>query len=180
MALTLAQGAQLLADPGYASRVRASMIRTALTVSAEAQGALTSNAWSKRRQFANKVLLSPNAYADQFLAAFAADSGLSLTWFQPVFITSSTNANPTVVTTSSVHGLAVGDPVEIVGHAGNVGANGVWAVTVVGSTTTFTIPTPATGVGTTTGTAMKQESDVTVNFTINNIFSQMVGLLPGE
>jgi hypothetical protein len=178
MALTLAQGAQMNADGGYRSRVQSSMLRTAYTVRNEAQGALSANAWVKRRAFAVKVLNSPATYLDAFLASLAADGGLSLTWYQPVSITSSTNANPTVVTTTAVHGLAVGDVVEIAGHAGNTNANGVWAVTVVGSTTTFTIAQAASGVGTATGTAMKQETDVTVNFTINNIFSAMVDLNP--
>jgi hypothetical protein len=178
MALTLAQGAQMAADPGYLGRVRASMLRTAYTVRNETQGSLSTNAWVKRRAFAVKVLNSPDAYASAFLASLAADGGLSLTWYPPVSITSSTNANPSVITTSAVHGLVVGDVVEIQGHLVNTNINGVWTLATVGSTTTFTVPFAANGVGGATGTTMKQETDVTVNFTINNIFSAMVDLNP--
>lgn len=178
MALTLAQGAQLYADPGYLGRVKSSMLRTAYTVRNEVQGTQSVNAWVKRRAFAVRVLGSPDSYVSSFLASLAADGGLSLTWYQPVNIASSTNANPSVVTTAVAHGLVVGDVVEIAGHLVNTTVNGVWTLATVGSTTTFTVPGPAAGVGAATGTAMKQETDITVNFTINNIFSAMVDLNP--
>lgn len=178
MALTLAQGAQMVADAGYLGRVKASMLRTAYAVRNEVQGSLSTNAWVKRHAFAVKVLNSPESYTSAFLSSLAADGGLSLTWYQPVSIASSTNANPSVVTTSVAHGLVVGDVVEIAGHLVNTTVNGVWTLVTVGSTTTFTVPGPAAGVGAATGTAMKQETDVTVNFTINNVFSAMVDLNP--
>jgi hypothetical protein len=54
-------------------------------------------------------------------------------------ITAATNASPIVVTTTSAHGLAVGDYVQVSGITVNTGANGNFQVTVVGSATTFTL-----------------------------------------
>jgi hypothetical protein len=52
----------------------------------------------------------------------------------PKAITSSTDANPVVITKAS-HGLTTGDVIFIYGHATNVAINGVWKVTVVNSST---------------------------------------------
>lgn len=51
-----------------------------------------------------------------------------------VNIASSTNATPIEVTTSASHGLLDGDRIEIVGHATNTAANGVWYVLVISAT----------------------------------------------
>jgi len=66
-------------------------------------------------------------------------------------ISSSTNANPIVVTTAAAHNLTTGDTVDIVGHQVNTNANGVNAVTVL-SGNTFSIPVAGNGVGGATGT----------------------------
>lgn len=77
-----------------------------------------------------------------------------------VNIASSTNAAPTVITTSAAHGLHTGQIAIIYGHLVNTNANGIYAVTVV-SSTTFKISTLSTfpgtfvagnGVGVATGT----------------------------
>jgi hypothetical protein len=177
MALTLDQCAKVVADTGYAARVRAAMLRCAFAVFGEAQGAMTPTVWGKRRQLSTAVLRSPDAYLAMFLGEFAADGGLSLTWYQPVNIASSTNANPSVVTTATAHGLVVGDVVEITGHLVNTNLNSMWTVATVADTTHFTVPYPANGLGAATGTAMKMESDVTVNFTVGQGFSPLAGLL---
>ena len=64
-------------------------------------------------------------------------------------ITSSSTANPSLVTTPAVHGLTTGDTVTISGVTGNDAINGTFEVTVV-STTTFTLDgqTGAAGAGT--------------------------------
>lgn len=68
-------------------------------------------------------------------------------------ITAITNATTSVVTTSAAHGLAVGDVVTIAGVT-PAGYNGKWAVTAVGSTTTFSIYVgTALGAGSAFGTA---------------------------
>lgn len=178
MALTLGQGAQMVADVGYSVRIRSGMVRYAGTVMAEALNANSQNSGTtgaKRKQLATRILQSPDTLLPAFLAVVASDPGGSLSWFQPVLIASSTNANPSVVTTASVHGLAVGDVVEITGHAVNTAINGVWTIATVGSTTTFTVPMPANGVGAGTGQIMKMETDVNINFTIQNQFSAVAG-----
>jgi hypothetical protein len=180
MALTLGQGAQMVADLGYQSRIRSGMVRYARTVAAEAIGSMSGAEFVKRKELARRVLQSPDSWLTAFLAAVASDSAGSLTWYAPTLIASSTNANPSVITTASVHGLAVNDVVEIVGHAGNTNINGVWTVSAVGSTTAFTVPYPANAVGTATGFVMKQETDVTVNFTIQNAWSNIAGTYAGE
>jgi hypothetical protein len=54
-------------------------------------------------------------------------------------LTGATNATPIVVTTTSAHGLAVGDSVQVSGVTTNTGANGLFTVSNVGSPTTFTL-----------------------------------------
>lgn len=69
-------------------------------------------------------------------------------------ITSSSVANPTVITTSAAHFFATGDAVRISGHAGSTPSlNAEWVVTVTGATT-FTIPANVT-VGGTGGSAKR-------------------------
>lgn len=178
MALTLAQGAQLVNDTSFTSRVRAAMIRAALAVSSETQGTLTTPAWSKRRQLATRILTSPDAALGSFVAAVAADPNGALVWAAPINITSSTNANPSVITTPT-HGYTTGDVVEILNHATNTNINGTWTITVV-SATTFSVPQPANGAGTATGTVQKMEPDSNLSFTVNAVFSAVAGLMPGE
>ena len=72
----------------------------------------------------------------------------------PVTITSSSVANPTVITTAAAHGLVTGDQVAIAGHTGSTPAiSGNFTVTVI-SATTFTIPVNVTVAGS-GGTATK-------------------------
>jgi hypothetical protein len=180
MALTLSQGAQMRADPGYRDRVYSAMTRYAVTVMAEAIGTQTSTVFAKRKALAARILTSPTAWIDPFLAMISSDPGASLTWYSPVSIASSTNANPSVVTTAAVHGLSVGDVVEIQNHLVNTNINGVWTIATVGSTTTFTVPYAANGAGGATGLVMKMETDVTLNFTLQNNWSAMAGTYTGE
>lgn len=179
MSLTLGQGAQMIASTGYQARIRGAMVRAAITVAAEAQGANTANAWLKRRQLAAAILKNPDSYLADFLAAIAADQFTPLTWFAPVLISSSTTANPTVITTAVVHGLTTGDVVEIANHATNTNANGTWVATVV-TTTTFSVPINGNAAGGATGTAMKADTDANLVSNANQVFSPIAGLLPGE
>jgi hypothetical protein len=178
MALTLAQGQQVLDDPGYVKRIRGAMIRAAIAVSTEAVGSLTTTAWLKRRQLSIRIMNNPDAYLADFAAGFAADPATSLTWYLPLTITSSTNASPSVVTTPT-HSLTTGDVVSIDGHLVNTNINGVWIVTVI-SATTFSVPMPGNGAGVATGKVTRQETDANIAFTINSLFSAVAGLLPGE
>jgi len=57
-----------------------------------------------------------------------------------ITITTSSVANPTVITTATAHGFTSGDSVRIAGHTGSTPTlNTEWVVTVTGATT-FTIP----------------------------------------
>lgn len=70
-----------------------------------------------------------------------------------VSITAITNATSAVVTTSAAHGFTVGDRVIIAGVT-PAGYNGSWAISAVGSATTFTIYVgTALGAGSAFGTA---------------------------
>jgi len=66
-------------------------------------------------------------------------------------ITSNSAANPTVVTTTSNHGLVSGDVVTIASQTGTVSINGTHTVTVTAANT-FTIPVDCTAGGGTGGT----------------------------
>lgn len=71
----------------------------------------------------------------------------------PVSITSNSQANPSVVTTSAAHTYQTGDTVVIAGVAGsNADVNGTRVVTRL-SSTTFSVPVDATIAGGTGGTA---------------------------
>lgn len=76
-----------------------------------------------------------------------------------VNISSSTNATPIVVTTSSAHHLSPGDKVTVAGHTTNTNANGTWVVGTVGggsgedgATTLQLLGAAGNGVGGATGT----------------------------
>lgn len=179
MALTLGQGAQLVASTSFRNRVRGAMIRAAVAVSTELLGSLSNAAWVKRRHLSTRILTAPDSTLDSFVAAVAADPSTALTWFAPVNIASSTNANPAVITTAVAHGYTTGDVVEIANHLVNTNAVGTWVVTVVTSTT-YSIPQSANGVGAATGTSQKMETDANVKFTVDSVFSSIAGLEPGE
>lgn len=69
-------------------------------------------------------------------------------------ITSSSVANPTVVTTATAHSLTTGDTVLIAGHSSTPSINGSYTVTVTG-TTTFTIAVNVTVGGGAAGTVTR-------------------------
>lgn len=78
---------------------------------------------------------------------------------------SDTANNDIVVTTSSAHGFAVGDEVEIASHTRNPSINGLHTVTVVGDTTHFTIPSilgAYVSGGGVTGTVRKRQTGSSV------------------
>jgi len=66
------------------------------------------------------------------------DGGIIGTGTQSGTISAITQANPAVVTTSAPHGLTTGQQITIANALGMLGVNGVWTVTVTG-TTTFSI-----------------------------------------
>jgi len=60
-------------------------------------------------------------------------------------ITTLTNATPSVFTTTTAHGLIVGDFIQVQGVTTDTAVNGNVAVSAVGSTTTFSIATAGNG-----------------------------------
>ncbi len=179
MALTLAQGAQLVNSPAFLARVGAGIGEAAIDGAGGSQGSLSTDAWAKRRLLAKRILQSPDALVLSFASAVAADPSSGLTWFDPVEISGSTDANPSVVTTASAHGLSSVDVVAIAGHEGNEAINGAWVATSLTSTT-FSVPQPGSGTGTGTGTTQEQMSDNDLLFTLASVFSAVAGLMPGE
>lgn len=181
MALTLAQGTQFRNDVGYQDRVYSAMTRYALTVSAETIGSMTTTVYAKRKAFAYKVLVSPQAWIGPMTAMVASDPGANLVWSQPSVISSSTNANPSVVTTTLAHGIVAGDVIEVLNAVANTAINGVWLIATVGSSTTLTIPGPSNGVaGTIGGTVMKMAPDADINSAILNNWNAMANTYTGE
>jgi len=70
-------------------------------------------------------------------------------------ISSNSVANPTVVTTSAVHGFTSGDTVRITGHSCSTPSiNGDWVCTVI-TTTTFSVPANVTVGGGASGTVKR-------------------------
>lgn len=189
MSLTLGQGAQVMASVGYYNRIRAAMVREARTVAAQTPttqlpiGAPTytpsSTEFAKRKQLAYRIVQNPDGYVNAFLSSFAADSALSLSWFAPINIASSTNANPSVITTAAAHGLSPGHVVEVFDHLVNTNVVGTWELATA-SGSTLTIPQRANGVGGATGFVMRMETDVTINITMQNVFNAIAGTYAGE
>lgn len=81
---------------------------------------------------------------DTFASAGSGSSKDDGTQADAVTITSSSVANPTLITAAAVHGLTTGDSILIAGHTGSTPAlDGTHTVTVL-TTTTFTIPVNVT------------------------------------
>lgn len=171
---SLSQMATLAEDSLFQARVKAAMLTAAVAVQGEAVGAMSSSVYQKRQTYATAVLTNPSAHIDRFAWGVASNATVAGGVGSPVLINSSTNVNPTVITTAT-HGLATGDVVEITGHAANTNANGCWVVTVITSTT-FSIPVPANGVGAITGTVTKQPPDGDIQFTVNSLFADFAGV----
>lgn len=72
-----------------------------------------------------------------------------------VAISSSTNASPIAITTSTAHGYSTGDTVFICDHTTNTNANGTWEITVTSSTAFTLTGSTGNGVGGATGTARR-------------------------
>ena len=109
-------------------------------------GAVNVGAWSGPQQEVNGII--------GFTATLKVTSRQVETIVAPpatVTITSSSVADPTVITAAASHLLTSGDVITIAGHTGSTpDINGAWVVTVIDATT-FTIPIAVT-VGGTGGT----------------------------
>lgn len=163
---------KLVNDQAFLDQVRIAMASAAVAIQGEAVAPNSNTVFQKRQQLATKVLNDPDACINRF--AWAVASNTSIVRGNPVAVVSSTNANPTVLTTAT-HGLSTGDVVVIAGHLVNTAANGNWTVTVL-SATTVSIPMLASGVGGATGTVMKMPTDVAIQNQVNGVFNDIAGV----
>lgn len=80
----------------------------------------------------------------RLMASTAPTSIGNATWTGPsrpasISISSSTNATPIVITTSTAHGFVTGDYVSVAAHLTNTNATGIWKVGTVPTSTSFQI-----------------------------------------
>jgi hypothetical protein len=175
MAAQMCSQAVLAADPGFRSRVYVALVASAVAVAGEAKAAMSDTVYSKRQLLAYAVLTSPQAFTERFAIMAASNGTIGGDVVPPVSITSSTSANPSVVTTAAVHGMATGDTVAVAGHATNTAVNGQWTVTVL-TTTTFSVPVAGTAAGT-GGTSTKQPPDIDItNFGPFSMWNKAAGV----
>lgn len=100
---------------------------------------------------ANKIQKIAFDAADTYGGTFSLSASVPAS---AATITTSSVANPSVITTSAAHGFATGDTITISGHSGSTPSiNATYTITVV-SDTTFSIPVNVTVAGT-GGTATK-------------------------
>jgi hypothetical protein len=171
----LIKQAVLAQDNVFRQRIEMAMFVAMTAVQGEAVGAMTTAVYSKRQTYSLAALTNPNAHVDRFAWAVAANSTIAAAIGSPVAISSSTAANPSVITTAAAHGFVNGDTVEIVGHPVNTAANGGWIVTNLTSTT-FSIPVLGNAAGTAGGMATKQPTDSDIQFTVNSLISDFAGV----
>lgn len=185
----LCQQFALAASQAFRDRIYVSMIAAAVAIQGETK-TLSDAAHGKRQALATGVLSNPLAYLERFVigcAAITAAGSPETDISAPVVITSSTNANPSVVLTAAAHGVVVGDTVVISGHLTNTAINNStngtpssWPVTAVADTTHFTVPVAANGAGT-VGLVVRQPSDTTIgNFGPFSQWSDFAGVIAGE
>ena len=163
----MCQQAALAASQAFRDRVYVAMVSAGISVANEAVGAMTSSVYQKRQTLALAVLSNPLAFLERFAIGAASNSTIGGDISAPVVISSSTNANPSVITTAAAHGMATGDAVVIAGHTTNTAINNSnpgnpssWTVTSL-TTTTFSIPVAANGAGT-GGTSTRQPTDANI------------------
>jgi hypothetical protein len=174
---SLTDQSNLTLDLNFQARILQAIVAAALTVQGEVQGAMGIEKYNKRQSLARTVLNAPSSQVSRFAAAVAANASVIGDYGAPVAISSSTAANPAVVTTAAVHGLTTGDCVVIAGHATNTALNGGWTVTVL-TTTTFSIPVLGTAAGGATGTVRKHPTDIDINVTVttSSFWDDMAGV----
>lgn len=165
----------LALEASFQNRVRTSAIAAAIAIQGEAIGGSSAQKYQKRQALARLVLSSPDGQKSRFASAVATNSTVAAGVGSPVAVASSTNANPTVVTTSAVHGLSVGDAIVIENHATNTVINGGWIVATVPLTTTFTIAVSGVGAGT-GGTVRKHPPDTDINNAISALWDDLAGV----
>jgi hypothetical protein len=187
LAASLQATALLAADPLFTGRVQAAMVTAAINVASEAIGSQDVATYQARHDLAVAILQGtrPSSawgappgtvpWLSQFVWATAANVTIAGDIGAPVPVASSTDANPSVITTATAHGLETGGWAEVSGHEVNTAVNGVWAVTVIDATS-FSVPVPGSGVGAATGQVTAQPPDGDIQFSVNAAFSSIAGV----
>jgi hypothetical protein len=186
LAASLQATALLAADPLFQGRVQAAMVTAAINVAAEAIGSQTIATYTARHDLAVAILQGTRPsgagvpqgtvpWLSQFVWATAANVTIAGDAGAPVPVASSTEANPSVITTVSAHGLETGGWAEISGHEVNTAVNGVWAVTVIDADS-FSVPVPGNGAGAATGQVTAQPPDGDIQFSVNSAFGSIAGV----
>jgi hypothetical protein len=165
--------AALASNATFLSQVKVAMVTAAIAIQGETVSPHDSTQFQKRQQLATAVLANIDGYLPRFSWAVAQNA--AIVRGAPVAISSSTNANPVVITTSSAHGLSTGSVVEVSGHAVNTAANGAWTATSI-SSTTFSIPVVGNGAGGATGQAAKMPIDSDIQFQVNSVWDDIAGI----
>jgi hypothetical protein len=160
----------------FRARVRLALIAAATAVAGEAVGGMGPEKFNKRQRLALSVLTNVESYVPRFAYGCATNATVAGGYGPPVLITSSTNANPIVITTTAVHGLTAADCIEVAGHAVNTNANGGWVAVTVPTTTTLTITQAGNGVGGATGTVRKMPPDTDIAFTLTTLWDDVAGV----
>lgn len=167
--------AALAADTNFQARIKLSVVAAATAVAGEAVGGMSTTHYNKRQALAYTALNNPDTQVTRFAYGVATNATVAGGYGAPIAISSSTAANPAVVTTAAAHGLTTGDCVVIAGHATNTALNGGWTATVLTSTT-FSIPVLGTAAGGATGTVRHHPPDSDVDFTVNSLWDDMSGV----
>ena len=165
--------AALAADPAFLNQLRVAVATAAVAIQGEAIAGHDTTQFQKREQLSHAVLSNLEGYLSRFVWPVVQNTAISRA--SPIAISSSTNANPIVVTTAAAHGLSTGAVIVISGHAVNTAANGAWTATSVTSTT-FSIPVVGNGVGTASGQVVKMPIDSDVQFQVNAVWDDVAGI----
>jgi hypothetical protein len=188
MTASLQATALLAGDPLFGQRVQAAMVTAAVNVATEPVGTQNLADYALRHSLAVAILQggrvasggggSPAGWLSQFVWAVAANVTVAADVGHPVSIVSSSQANPSVIATGTVHGLVTGQWVEITGHLLNTIINGLWAVTMI-DITHFSIPVLGAAAGGATGTVQVQPPDADIQFAVNSVFGSIAGVGTG-
>jgi hypothetical protein len=180
---TLAQQADLAADPQFQQRVQAAILTAAANILAQAQGGMGPQTYALRNALAASVIVNasdtPNLVT-RFAWAVATNSTVAGDIpAAPIPIESSQvqQAGPVIITTFAASGLTNGQVVEINGAA-DPAINDTWVVTVI-TTTTFSIPVLGTTAGGAAGTITVQPPDADIATAVSACWNAVAGVNAG-
>jgi hypothetical protein len=180
---TLAQQADLAADPQFQQRVQAAIQTAAANILAQAQGALGPQTYALRNALAASVMVNasdtPNLVI-RFAWAVATNSTVSNdipAGPVPIEASQVQQGGPVLVSTLTANGLTTGQVVEIEGAA-DPAINDTWVITVI-NITTFSIPVLGTLAGGAAGTITVQPPDADIATAVAACWNAVAGVNAG-